>query len=140
MWSISLTMQNPLPCGTTTNIRLKWRRGYRPRERGGHFKIKIQDLCLDPFERSTLRIPKIANFGSICRDLADSSLLRNRPLQEEPRHREHHEVPRGQRDVEGEAPHVVLRLGEVAEEADDLESALVEEAVAVVAEFSYLQL
>ena len=26
-WSISLTMQNPVPCGTTTNIRLKWRRG-----------------------------------------------------------------------------------------------------------------
>ena len=26
-WSISLTMQNPEPCGTTTNIRLKCRKG-----------------------------------------------------------------------------------------------------------------
>ena len=49
-------------------------------------------------------------------------------------------MPGGQSDVEGEAVHEVLSLGEVAEEADDFESALVEEAVAVVAEFPYLQL
>ena len=49
-------------------------------------------------------------------------------------------MPRGQSDVEGEAAHEVLRLGEVVEEADDLESALVQEALAVVAEFTHFQL
>ena len=72
--------------------------------------------------------------------LFPSSLFGDRPLPEESSHREDHEVRRGQSDVEGEAVHEVLRLGEVVEEADDFESALVEEAVAVVAEFPYLQL
>ena len=49
-------------------------------------------------------------------------------------------MPRGQSDVEGEAAHEVLRLGEVVEEADDLESALVQEALAVVAELPHFQL
>ena len=47
---------------------------------------------------------------------------------------------RGQSDVEGEAVYEVLRLGEVVKKADNFESALVEEAVAVVAEFPYPQL
>ena len=67
-------------------------------------------------------------------------LFGDRPLSEESRHRKGHEVRRGQSDVEGEAVHEVLRLGEVVKKADDFESALVEEAVAVVAEFPYPQL
>ena len=47
---------------------------------------------------------------------------------------------RGKSDVEGEGVHEVLRLWEIVEEADDFESALVEEAVAVIPEFPYLQL
>ena len=62
-------------------------------------------------------------------------LFGDRSLPEQSRHREGHEVRRGQSDVEGEAAHEVLRLGEVVKKADNFESALVEEAVAVVAEF-----